>query len=166
MLPAAARLARVRSTCMHEVGRMQIRLCFAGKLETKDLGCGCPGYAESRWCQLSRIHLTRSYRRWGLVQKIGAFSRLFTSDVHVSILAEAPFQSYLAAMARTGVLVSRHGPQLANSMFLPPGDDHLICINTMIRIIFPSLSCQYFASRTRAGRSLLTSPSAVFVVAS
>jgi hypothetical protein len=33
----------------------------------------------------------------------------------------APFESYLAAMARTGVLVARHGPLLANAMFLPPG---------------------------------------------
>ncbi|CAK0784873.1 hypothetical protein CVIRNUC_008078 [Coccomyxa viridis] len=33
----------------------------------------------------------------------------------------APFESYLSVMARTGVLVSRHGPFLANSIFLPPG---------------------------------------------
>lgn len=35
--------------------------------------------------------------------------------------ARAPFESYLSVMARTGVLVSRHGPLLANSIFLPPG---------------------------------------------
>jgi len=35
--------------------------------------------------------------------------------------AGAPFPSFLAAMARTGVLVSRHGPLLANGMFLSPG---------------------------------------------
>jgi hypothetical protein len=33
----------------------------------------------------------------------------------------APFASYVAAMARTGVLVARHGPLLANAAFLPPG---------------------------------------------
>ena len=36
-------------------------------------------------------------------------------------LAGAPFASFVAAMARTGVLVSRHGPLLANAAFLPPG---------------------------------------------
>ena len=36
----------------------------------------------------------------------------------------APFESYLSVMARTGVLVSRHGPFLANSIFLPPGEGH------------------------------------------
>lgn len=35
--------------------------------------------------------------------------------------ARAPFESYLSVMARTGILVSRHGPLLANSIFLPPG---------------------------------------------
>ena len=35
--------------------------------------------------------------------------------------ARAPFESYLSVMARTGILVSRHGPFLANSIFLPPG---------------------------------------------
>ena len=35
--------------------------------------------------------------------------------------ARAPFESYLSVMARTGILVSRHGPFLANSLFLPPG---------------------------------------------
>ena len=39
--------------------------------------------------------------------------------------ARAPFESYLSVMARTGILVSRHGPFLANSIFLPPGKDHL-----------------------------------------
>ena len=33
----------------------------------------------------------------------------------------APLASYVAAMARTGVLVARHGPLLANAAFLPPG---------------------------------------------
>lgn len=33
----------------------------------------------------------------------------------------APFSSFLSVMARTGVLVARHGPLLANSIFLPPG---------------------------------------------
>ena len=35
--------------------------------------------------------------------------------------ARAPFESYLSVMARTGILVSRHGPFLANAIFLPPG---------------------------------------------
>lgn len=35
--------------------------------------------------------------------------------------ARAPFESYLAVMARSAVVVSRHGPLLANSIFLPPG---------------------------------------------
>lgn len=39
----------------------------------------------------------------------------------LSMTARAPFTSFLGAMARTGVVVSRHGPQLANSVFLPPG---------------------------------------------
>jgi hypothetical protein len=34
----------------------------------------------------------------------------------------APFESILSVMARTGVLVARHGPFLANAIFLPPGD--------------------------------------------
>ncbi|KAK9806815.1 hypothetical protein WJX72_003692 [[Myrmecia] bisecta] len=38
-----------------------------------------------------------------------------------SITTGASFPSYVAAMARTGVLISRHGPLLANTMFLPPG---------------------------------------------
>lgn len=38
-----------------------------------------------------------------------------------SVTPGAPFSSFVAAMARTGVLVSRHGPLLANTMFLPPG---------------------------------------------
>ena len=41
----------------------------------------------------------------------------------------APFESYLSVMARTGVLVSRHGPFLANSIFLPPGKRHSPQIN-------------------------------------
>ena len=36
--------------------------------------------------------------------------------------ARAPFESYLSVMARTGILVSRHGPFLTNSIFLPPGE--------------------------------------------
>ena len=36
----------------------------------------------------------------------------------------APFESYLSVMARTAILVSRHGPFLANSLFLPPGMGH------------------------------------------
>ena len=35
--------------------------------------------------------------------------------------AGVAFHSYLAAMSRTGILVSRHGPLMANTMFLPPG---------------------------------------------
>lgn len=38
-----------------------------------------------------------------------------------TVTARAPFESYLSVMARTGILVSRHGPLLANSIFLPPG---------------------------------------------
>ena len=37
----------------------------------------------------------------------------------------APFESSLSVMARTGILVSRHGPFLANAMFLPPDKDQL-----------------------------------------
>lgn len=39
----------------------------------------------------------------------------------LSMTARAPFPSFLGSMARTGILLSRHGPQLANSIFLPPG---------------------------------------------
>ena len=38
----------------------------------------------------------------------------------------APLASYVAAMARTGVLVARHGPLLANAAFLPPGAPSLL----------------------------------------
>lgn len=42
------------------------------------------------------------------------------TSVHGSC-AGAGFASYVAAMAKTGVLVARHGPLLANALFLPPG---------------------------------------------
>ena len=35
--------------------------------------------------------------------------------------AAAGFASYVSAMSKTGVLVARHGPMLANALFLPPG---------------------------------------------
>ncbi|KAK9799429.1 hypothetical protein WJX73_010108 [Symbiochloris irregularis] len=38
-----------------------------------------------------------------------------------SVTAGAPFASFVGVMARTGILISRHGPLLANVMFLPPG---------------------------------------------
>lgn len=39
----------------------------------------------------------------------------------VSLTMEAPFVSHLATMAESGVVVARHGPILANAVFLPPG---------------------------------------------
>lgn len=45
----------------------------------------------------------------------GLTVRQYTATAH------APFESYLSIMARTGILVSRHGPFLSNSIFLPPG---------------------------------------------
>lgn len=38
-----------------------------------------------------------------------------------SLTPGAPFRSFVSLMSRTGVLISRHGPQLANALFLPPG---------------------------------------------
>lgn len=38
-----------------------------------------------------------------------------------SITTQAHFNSYVAAMAKTGVLVARHGPVLGSTVFLPPG---------------------------------------------
>lgn len=38
-----------------------------------------------------------------------------------TVTPRAPLASYVAAMARSGVLVARHGPLLANAVFLPPG---------------------------------------------
>jgi hypothetical protein len=38
-----------------------------------------------------------------------------------SVTPGAAFPSFVASMAHTGVLVARHGPLLANAMFLPPG---------------------------------------------
>ena len=38
-----------------------------------------------------------------------------------TVTPRVPLASYVAAMARTGVLVARHGPLLANAAFLPPG---------------------------------------------
>lgn len=38
-----------------------------------------------------------------------------------TVTPRAPLASYVAAMVRTGVLVARHGPLLANAAFLPPG---------------------------------------------
>ncbi|EFN55147.1 hypothetical protein CHLNCDRAFT_134237 [Chlorella variabilis] len=38
-----------------------------------------------------------------------------------SVTPGAAFPSFVASMANTGVLVARHGPLLANAMFLPPG---------------------------------------------
>lgn len=35
--------------------------------------------------------------------------------------ASVPFSSLVSVMARTGVLVARHGPLMANALFLPPG---------------------------------------------
>ncbi len=38
-----------------------------------------------------------------------------------SLTPGAPFRSFVSLMSRTGVLISRHGPQLTNVLFLPPG---------------------------------------------
>lgn len=38
-----------------------------------------------------------------------------------SATSAASFASYVSIMSKTGVLVSRHGPMLANALFLPPG---------------------------------------------
>lgn len=38
-----------------------------------------------------------------------------------SATATAPFAEQVLTMSRTGLLVSRHGPLLANAMFLPDG---------------------------------------------
>ena len=38
-----------------------------------------------------------------------------------SVTPHAAFPSFVASMAKTGVLVARHGPLLANAIFLPPG---------------------------------------------
>lgn len=38
-----------------------------------------------------------------------------------SATAGASFASFVSVMSKTGVLVSRHGPMLANAVFLPPG---------------------------------------------
>ena len=38
-----------------------------------------------------------------------------------TVTGAAPFASFVATMAHTGVLVARHGPLLANAAFLPPG---------------------------------------------
>lgn len=38
-----------------------------------------------------------------------------------SVTPGAAFPSFVSAMAKTGVLVARHGPLLANAVFLPPG---------------------------------------------
>lgn len=37
-------------------------------------------------------------------------------------IAAVSFASYVSIMSKTGVLVSRHGPMLANALFLPPGE--------------------------------------------
>ncbi len=38
-----------------------------------------------------------------------------------TVTTQAHFTSYVATMAKTGVLVARHGPLLGNAVFLPPG---------------------------------------------
>jgi capsular polysaccharide biosynthesis protein len=40
---------------------------------------------------------------------------------HFSATAAAPFSEHILAMSQTGLLVARHGPLLANGMFLPRG---------------------------------------------
>ena len=47
--------------------------------------------------------------------KLGLAVRPYT------VTATAPFASFVAAMSKTGLLVARHGPLLANAAFLPPG---------------------------------------------
>ena len=44
-----------------------------------------------------------------------------SSDL-TSVGAGASFASYVSTMCKTGVLVARHGPMLANALFLPPGN--------------------------------------------
>lgn len=51
--------------------------------------------------------------------------------------AAASFASYVSIMSKTGVLVSRHGPMLANALFLPPGEAP--CIECTV--LLPMLSC-------------------------
>ena len=38
-----------------------------------------------------------------------------------TVTGGAPFASFVSTMSKTGVLVARHGPLLANAAFLPPG---------------------------------------------
>jgi len=47
--------------------------------------------------------------------------RLGMSVRPYSVTPGAAFPSFVASMAKTGVLVARHGPLLANALFLPPG---------------------------------------------
>jgi hypothetical protein len=52
---------------------------------------------------------------WRVAAKRGWMVRHFTAT------AAAPFSEHVLAMSQTGLLISRHGPLLANAMFLPPG---------------------------------------------
>ena len=52
---------------------------------------------------------------WRVASRFGWTVRHFTATTL------APFPDQLQAMADTGLLLSRHGPLLANAMFLPPG---------------------------------------------
>lgn len=52
---------------------------------------------------------------WEVAAAAGWRVRPFT------ITNEAPFSAHVAAAARTGLLVARHGPALASAIFLPPG---------------------------------------------
>ena len=61
-----------------------------------------------------------------VVRQLGAacicqFNTMVQADRCVCTAA-ASFASYVSIMSKTGVLVSRHGPMLANALFLPPGE--------------------------------------------
>ncbi len=52
-------------------------------------------------------------------------------------IAAASFASYVSIMSKTGVLVSRHGPMLANALFLPPGEPPCLeCIVSPLSVCF------------------------------
>lgn len=75
-----------------------------------------------------------------------------------SVTPGAAFPSFVASMAQTGVLVARHGPLLANAMFLPPGgwtvglahalvgDPKLVLCCGVVQVA-PCLRCRVAAAR-------------------
>ena len=73
------------------------------------------GQIGMMWCVILPLHqLASAY--------MSRRSRHIRIDRCVCVgAAAASFASYVATMSKTGVLVSRHGPMLANALFLPPG---------------------------------------------